>query len=271
MSADDEDFTKPRTHGFVTTSTGNRVRVDELDMAVLNIGHGSNPMSNAHFNNGRGNFLRPIYNVDFKPELRESPRTLGADPRSHEVFGDGNNPETIRQSTGLHQFDQVHAINPYAYDPVKTATNLLAPMGQLVVTGTARNEFALPSDVFKQVPATIETDSGRSKILVDKMTHKGTDLSDPISTAMGTMNPLHSQFPHQLTGGKQLPIDTSRSHTYQRIPQGFHNVTPPMDELTQLNTLANSRPQPLVESQSVRVSSTKPKKTVSFAPLPSKE
>lgn len=278
-----DDSGKPRTRGFVTTSQGNRVRVDELDMAVLNIGHGNNPMTNGHLNVGRGNFLRPIYNVEPNPDLAEHPRRVS--PGSHEVFGDGNRPETIRQSTSLHQFDQIHAINPYAYDPVTAARSLLAPQGQLVVTGTERNPFAHPIDSSRTVSANIGTRKEPNMIDVTRRHHQSTDipepqLSNPLSSTPGDMHQVHKKFPHKLSDGKQMPTQSSQSHIYRQIPSGYVDVTPPPnDQLTFSNTLRNTgrrmtveqanqqwqemnRPSP--QSQSTSQPTSQSKKRVSF-------
>jgi hypothetical protein len=235
---DMEHEEKPRASGFITTSQGRRVKVDELDMAVLNIGHGSNPMTNEHLNAQRGQFLRPIYNVE--PELSPQPVPVRDAPGSHEVFGNANQPQSIRDSTGIHEFDQIHAINPYAYDPLTAARTLLAPQGQLAVTGTKNNPFAHPIDSPLSARANVGTREAPVHIQVDRITNTDAGLSPPVSSNPGELHPVHSKFPHKLSDGRNMPTASSTSHVYTQIPTGHHDVTPSLEGETLRNTLANT-------------------------------
>ncbi|GAB3041080.1 hypothetical protein GCM10027285_28010 [Oleiagrimonas citrea] len=267
MDRSNDGKKKPSTRGFVTTSQGRRVKVDELDMAVLNIGHGNHPMTPAHLTRKNSSFMRPVYNVDYKDELATNPRRNSSAKISYEVYGDANAPDTIRRSTGLSQFDEIHAINPYAYDPLTTAGSLLAPQGSLHVTGTKSNPFAKPitSDTTSQ--ANIGTRELPNKIPVQRLAPSSADLTHVSSTDPGTMHPVHQQFPHELSGGQQMKTTTSQTHTYRKNTTNFHDVTPSQDSTTRRNTALNTS----ISAPSVQTKkSSTPKKRVSFAPLPKK-
>jgi hypothetical protein len=90
----------------------------------LNLGAGSNPMG------GGGGFA---INVDM-----EAPALAGMPPMSDFVLADATN---LPFREGV--FDEVHAVNPYGYNPVNpSVASVMADDGSLAVTGGNKNKYA---------------------------------------------------------------------------------------------------------------------------------
>jgi hypothetical protein len=91
------------------------VQAGQMNTRALNLGSGSNPM-------------RGVVNIDLAPG-----------PGANAVANAGRLPFANGQ------FTEVHAVNPYAFNPVSAETaRVMQPGGLLRVTGTPNNRFAQP-------------------------------------------------------------------------------------------------------------------------------
>ncbi len=107
----------------------------------LNLGAGTNPMERPGF----------TINLDVDQSLRA--RTDLGTAHSDYVLTGPNQPLPFRPGV----FDEVHAVNPYGFNPVSAeTTRVLAPGGQLMVSGNmSNNKFAKNSGGAAVEPATV--------------------------------------------------------------------------------------------------------------------
>lgn len=107
----------------------------------LNLGAGTNPME------------RPGFTINLDVDQSLSGRGGLQTPHSDYVLTGPNQPLPFRPGV----FDDVHAVNPYGFNPVSAeTTRVLAPGGQLMVSGNmVNNKFAKNTGTTAVTPASV--------------------------------------------------------------------------------------------------------------------
>ncbi|GAA5785648.1 hypothetical protein [Chitiniphilus shinanonensis] len=220
------DFTPSKRNfqikdGFLFGTRG-RIRADEMDMAVLNVGAGKSPMTQEFLQKFDGSpFLRPVINLEFDKSLipegvhrvdqsggmldlwpsipgrsktLTEPEVKPIPQRSNYVQGDATSIKDITRKTGFRFFDQIHAVNPYGFDPLISG-QMLAPGGMLHVTGTFNEKRQKFTNPFAKPP--------------EQLPH-GLEKIDTTP-----MIPLHQSMSQTKTHGEPLK-NPSRTTTYMR-------------------------------------------------------
>lgn len=198
-------------------STGRPLIVDEMDQPILNLGSGDQALRpNEHFMGPRG----PVINVDLaqQPTLQQTGREI--DPLQipqHGILpeiplpqdsplhmqGNATNLQQLRQLSPTGRFREIHAVNPYGFQP-QTTLPLLDPSGSMHITGQNTNQFAQP---------TPEAPNSTRRNRVFQPLNPALSYS---STPQGQMRAEHAQLNHNLTNGTPLDVTRSTTHTIQK-------------------------------------------------------
>ncbi len=148
----------------------------------LNLGAGSNPLTRENGFN---------INLDLAPP---SPAALGTGRHHDSVLADATRPPF---RSGV--FDEVHAVNPYGYNPLSSGVSrVMAPGGTLHVSGTKANKYA--------------KNTGSARV-------------DPAAAGLqpageGALIPEHQYGQQRTTDGGALDVQSSRTRTYVPLPAG---------------------------------------------------
>ena len=201
--------------------TGRPLIVDELDEPVLNLGSGDQALNlHENFAGPRG----PVINVDIaqQPTLQNTGRSIDPqNPPIHGVFpetptpqhpihmqGDATNLEQLSSLSPTGRFREIHAVNPYGFQPHNTAP-LLNQTGVMHITGQDSNTYA------QETPTQLlyRGRRGQPSVTQSEPRMEGFSYS---STQRGSMRAEHASLNHNLTSGRALDTTRSSTHTLRK-------------------------------------------------------